>query len=159
MLVLALLAAPLTAPAMAQQVTTPAPATAPVTSGAPPAASRPVAAQVSARPALPGTSDRGARLSASQVEALRLVLDSESEGGRDRLARFVPWLATIGSVSPLIGLLGTVLGVISAFTGIAQKGSGNIAAVAPGVAEALVATAALPSPSTRNPPGSSGLIL
>jgi biopolymer transport protein TolQ len=94
------------------------------------------------RPALPGTADRGARLSASQVEALRLVLDSESEGGRDRLARFVPWLATIGSVSPLIGLLGTVLGVISAFTGIAQKGSGNIAAVAPGVAEALVATAA-----------------
>jgi len=54
MLVLALLAAPLTAPAMAQQVTTPAPATAPVTSAAPPAASRPVAAQVSARPALPG---------------------------------------------------------------------------------------------------------
>jgi biopolymer transport protein TolQ len=94
------------------------------------------------RPALPGTADRSARLSASQVEALRLVLDAESESGRDRLARFVPWLATIGSVSPLIGLLGTVLGVISAFTGIAQKGSGNIAAVAPGVAEALVATAA-----------------
>ncbi len=94
------------------------------------------------RPALPGTPDRGARLSASQVEALRLVLDAESDGGSDRLGRFVSWLATIGSVSPLIGLLGTVLGVISAFTGIAQKGSGNIAAVAPGVAEALVATAA-----------------
>lgn len=94
------------------------------------------------RPALPGTADRGARLSASQVEALRLVLDAESDGGSDRLGRFVSWLATIGSVSPLIGLLGTVLGVISAFTGIAQKGSGNIAAVAPGVAEALVATAA-----------------
>jgi biopolymer transport protein TolQ len=94
------------------------------------------------RPALPGTADRGARLSASQVEALRLVLDAESDGGRDRLGRFISWLATIGSVSPLIGLLGTVLGVISAFTGIAQKGSGNIAAVAPGVAEALVATAA-----------------
>jgi biopolymer transport protein TolQ len=94
------------------------------------------------RPALPGTADRGARLSASQVEALRLVLDAESDGGRDRLGRFISWLATIGSVSPLIGLLGTVLGVISAFTGIAQKGAGNIAAVAPGVAEALVATAA-----------------
>ena len=48
----------------------------------------------------------------------------------------------IGSVSPLIGLLGTVLGVIDAFIGIATKGSGNIGAVAPGVAEALVATAA-----------------
>jgi biopolymer transport protein TolQ len=94
------------------------------------------------RPALAATSDRGARLSGSQVEALRLVLDAETDMGRDRLGRFITWLATIGSVSPLIGLLGTVLGVISAFTGIAQKGSGNIAAVAPGVAEALVATAA-----------------
>jgi hypothetical protein len=42
----------------------------------------------------------------------------------------------------LIGLLGTVLGVIDAFVGIAAKGSGNIGAVAPGVAEALIATAA-----------------
>ena len=58
------------------------------------------------------------------------------------LARFLPWLATIGSVSPLIGLLGTVLGVIEAFLGIASKGSGNLSAVAPGVGEALTATAA-----------------
>ena len=94
------------------------------------------------RPALGGTADRTARLSGSQVEALRLVLDAETNAERDRLSRFVPWLATIGSVSPLIGLLGTVLGVISAFTGIAAKGSGNLGAVAPGVAEALVATAA-----------------
>lgn len=81
-------------------------------------------------------------LSASQVEALRLVLDSETMDQRDRLAHFIPTLATIGSVSPLIGLLGTVLGVIDAFVGIAVKGSGNLSAVAPGVAEALVATAA-----------------
>lgn len=94
------------------------------------------------KPALAATPGRMARLSGSQVEALRLVLDAETDMGRDRLGRFVTWLATIGSVSPLIGLFGTVLGVISAFTGIAQKGSGNIAAVAPGVAEALVATAA-----------------
>ena len=68
---------------------------------------------------------------------------AESErGARLGSSRFVPWLATIGSVSPLIGLLGTVLGIISAFIGIATKGSGNIAAVAPGVAEALIATAA-----------------
>ena len=58
------------------------------------------------------------------------------------MSKFVPSLATIGSVSPLIGLLGTVLGVIDAFIGIATKGSGNIGAVAPGVAEALIATAA-----------------
>jgi biopolymer transport protein TolQ len=80
--------------------------------------------------------------STSQVETLRLVLDAESLSERDRLGRFLPWLATIGSASPLIGLLGTVLGVINAFVGIATKGSGNLAAVAPGVAEALVATAA-----------------
>ena len=93
-------------------------------------------------PALAASGDRRARLSASQVEALRQVLDSESGAVRDQLGRFVPTLATIGSASPLIGLLGTVLGVIEAFIGIATKGSGNIAAVAPGVAEALIATAA-----------------
>ena len=82
------------------------------------------------------------RLTGSQVEALRFLLDSESGAERDRLSRYIPVLAMIGSVSPLIGLLGTVLGVIDAFIGIATKGSGNIGAVAPGVAEALVATAA-----------------
>jgi biopolymer transport protein TolQ len=92
-------------------------------------------------PALAATSDRGARLSAAQVEALRQVLDSQTDAERDLLGRYLTWLATIGSVSPLIGLLGTVLGVISAFLGITQSGSGNIGAVAPGVAQALTATA------------------
>ena len=81
-------------------------------------------------------------MSGSRVEALRFVLDSETAEERDRLGRFIPWLATIGSVSPLIGLLGTVVGVIYSFIGIATAGSGNISAVAPGVAEALIATAA-----------------
>lgn len=81
-------------------------------------------------------------LSSSQVEAMRLLLDAETSSERDHLSRFIPSLATIGSVSPLIGLLGTVLGVIQSFIGIATKGSGNIGAVAPGVAEALIATAA-----------------
>jgi biopolymer transport protein TolQ len=92
-------------------------------------------------PALGPTSERGARLSAAQVEALRQVLDSQTAAERDLLARYLTSLATIGSVSPLIGLLGTVLGVISAFLGITQSGSGNIGAVAPGVAQALTATA------------------
>ena len=81
-------------------------------------------------------------LSGAQLEALHLVLDAEADEERDRLGKHIPWLATIGSVSPLLGLLGTVLGVIQAFIGIATKGSGNLSAVAPGVAEALVATAA-----------------
>jgi biopolymer transport protein TolQ len=93
-------------------------------------------------PALRETSERSARFSSAQVEALQLVLDAETTTERDRLGRWVTVLATIGSVSPLIGLLGTVLGVIDAFVGIASKGSGNIGAVAPGVAEALIATAA-----------------
>lgn len=93
------------------------------------------------KPAIPGTAERSARLSASQVEALQLVLDAEVASERDRLARFIPSLAVIGSASPLIGLLGTVLGVIQAFVGIGQSGSGNLAAVAPGIAEALIATA------------------
>jgi len=92
-------------------------------------------------PALAATAERGARLSAAQVEALRQVMDSQMDAERDLLARYLTWLATIGSVSPLIGLLGTVLGVISSFLGIARGGSGNIGAVAPGVATALTATA------------------
>ena len=82
-----------------------------------------------------------AQLNASQVEALRLVLDAESNAERDQLGRSIPGLAIIGSASPLMGLLGTVLGVISAFLGIAKSGAGNLGAVAPGVAEALTATA------------------
>lgn len=80
-------------------------------------------------------------LTPAQVESLRLVLDAEAEATRDQLGRYIPVLAMIASASPLIGLLGTVLGIIDAFVGLAAKGSGNIAAVAPGVATALVATA------------------
>lgn len=81
-----------------------------------------------------------ATLSPTQLEVLRMQLAKEVGAERDLMARFIPWLATIGSVSPLLGLLGTVLGVMDAFIGIAAGGSGNISAVAPGVAEALVTT-------------------
>lgn len=83
---------------------------------------------------------QGATLSATQLEVLHMQLAKEVGVERDLMARFIPWLATIGSVSPLLGLLGTVLGVMDAFIGIAAGGSGNISAVAPGVAEALVTT-------------------
>jgi biopolymer transport protein TolQ len=78
----------------------------------------------------------------TQLEALKMILGKEVAAERDQTARLVPWLATIGSVGPLLGLLGTVLGVMDAFIGIGKRGSGNIAAVAPGVAEALVTTVA-----------------
>ncbi len=55
---------------------------------------------------------------------------------------YLPFLATTGNLTPFIGLLGTVLGIINAFREIGVQGSASIAAVAPGVSEALVATAA-----------------
>ena len=50
-------------------------------------------------------------------------------------------LATIGSTAPFVGLFGTVVGIINAFTGIALSGSGGLAAVSQGIAEALITTA------------------
>ena len=81
-------------------------------------------------------------LSLTQLEALRLVLEKEEAEERDELAHGLGWLATIGSVSPLMGLMGTVIGIMNAFLGITSAGSSNIMAVAPGVAEALITTVA-----------------
>jgi biopolymer transport protein TolQ len=56
--------------------------------------------------------------------------------------KFMPWLATTGSVTPFIGLFGTVWGVMDAFTGLGAAGTASLRAVAPGIAEALITTAA-----------------
>jgi biopolymer transport protein TolQ len=58
-----------------------------------------------------------------------------------RLESRLPLLATIGSATPFVGLFGTVIGIINAFTGIGASGSASLAVVAPGIAEALIATA------------------
>lgn len=55
---------------------------------------------------------------------------------------YLPFLATTGSATPFIGLFGTVWGIMNAFSGIASTGSATLATVAPGIAEALIATAA-----------------
>lgn len=60
----------------------------------------------------------------------------------NKLENRVPFLATTASISPFIGLFGTVWGIMSAFQGIASVGSTNLGVVAPGIAEALIATAA-----------------
>lgn len=94
----------------------------------------------------PGALREGAKptegLSLTQLEALRMVLEKEEAEERDELAQGLTWLAVIGSVSPLMGLLGTVIGIMNTFLGITAAGSTNISAVAPGVAQALVTTVA-----------------
>jgi biopolymer transport protein TolQ len=54
----------------------------------------------------------------------------------------LPWLATIAAVSPFVGLFGTIMGIVDAFHGLGQAGSATLRAVAPGVSEALITTAA-----------------
>jgi biopolymer transport protein TolQ len=81
-------------------------------------------------------------LSPAQLEVLRLVLEKEEGEERDEIAYGLEWLAIVATVSPLLGLLGTVLGVMNSFIGVSAAGSANISAVAPGIAEALVTTVA-----------------
>lgn len=60
----------------------------------------------------------------------------------DRMGRSLPFLATTGSATPFIGLFGTVWGIMTSFHDIGMRGSASLAVVAPGISEALVATAA-----------------
>lgn len=81
-------------------------------------------------------------LSEAQLNALWLVLEKTQEEERDAAAGGLVWLAVIAVVAPLLGLLGTVLGVMDSFIGVARLGNASITAVAPGIAEALTTTAA-----------------
>jgi biopolymer transport protein TolQ len=58
------------------------------------------------------------------------------------LERRMTWLATIGATSPFVGLFGTVMGVVDAFHGLGTSGAASLRAVAPGISEALITTAA-----------------
>lgn len=70
--------------------------------------------------------------------ALRRATNTEMT----RMIQMVPFLATTGNTTPFIGLFGTVWGIMNSFSGIGQRGSASLAVVAPGISEALVATAA-----------------
>ena len=76
-----------------------------------------------------------------QVEALRRHVGWAGSREGLRLERGFAFLATTGSAAPFIGLFGTVIGIINAFQGIGRAGSASLAVVAPGIAEALIATA------------------
>jgi len=71
------------------------------------------------------------------ARALRRATTSEIT----RLEKYLTFLATTGSTAPFIGLFGTVWGIMTAFKGIGESGSASLSVVAPGIAEALVATA------------------
>jgi len=75
------------------------------------------------------------------LEVVTSALDNAKEEALIEMKRGLGLLATIGSTAPFIGLFGTVVGIINAFRGIAANGSGGMAAVSGGIAEALVATA------------------
>ncbi|MBP1752109.1 MAG: Cell division and transport-associated protein TolQ [Geobacteraceae bacterium] len=71
------------------------------------------------------------------ARALRRATTSEIT----RLEKYLTFLATTGSTAPFIGLFGTVWGIMTAFKGIGETGTASLAVVAPGIAEALIATA------------------
>ncbi|WP_375391443.1 protein TolQ [uncultured Sphingomonas sp.] len=74
-------------------------------------------------------------------ERLATAMGAAASGEVDRLADRLNILATVGAVAPFVGLFGTVWGIMRAFTGIAQAQNSSLAVVAPGIAEALFATA------------------
>ena len=77
----------------------------------------------------------------SALERVSVALENARVETLIEMKRGLGMLATIGSTAPFVGLFGTVVGIINAFRGIAATGSGGMAAVSGGIAEALVATA------------------
>jgi biopolymer transport protein TolQ len=86
-------------------------------------------------------SDAGLSVERRWELAMR-AMDRRASEESGRLEQHVGFLATTGSVSPFVGLMGTVWGVMSAFLNIGTQGSASLVVVAPGIAEALIATVA-----------------
>jgi biopolymer transport protein TolQ len=85
------------------------------------------------------TSDRAAWL--GDMQSIERALDRAETSELTHLESMVPFLATTGSAAPFVGLFGTVWGIMNSFRSIGEKGAANLATVAPGIAEALIATA------------------
>jgi len=83
----------------------------------------------------------GAKVQIKSMEAVERSLQRASVVEMGRMEGYLGILATIAAVSPFIGLFGTVWGIIDAFRGIGATGNASLATVAPGISEALVATA------------------
>lgn len=86
--------------------------------------------------------DEFRRQGESNIPAVQRAAQIAASEELTRLERRLPWLATTGAVSPFIGLFGTVWGIIDAFYGLGDAGAATLRAVAPGISEALITTAA-----------------
>ncbi|SMC29636.1 biopolymer transport protein TolQ [Andreprevotia lacus DSM 23236] len=84
---------------------------------------------------------RGGMELSDVMDGTRRAMRASSQRELDYLDKHTSFLASVGSVSPYIGLFGTVWGIMHAFTGLANVGQATLATVAPGIAESLVATA------------------
>ncbi|MFQ5450029.1 MAG: MotA/TolQ/ExbB proton channel family protein [Nitrospinaceae bacterium] len=87
-------------------------------------------------------SSRGEPLTAKDIKGISLVLHKAINREITRLSRRLEFLATTGSTTPFIGLFGTIWGIMHSFRAIGFQGTASIGGVAPGIAEALIATAA-----------------
>ena len=87
-----------------------------------------------------GLQDRLIPLDDNDFEILEMTLERVSTEEIGKLERQVVFLATTGSSAPFLGLLGTVVGIMDSFWSIGSRGSASLAVVAPGIAEALLAT-------------------
>jgi len=75
------------------------------------------------------------------IESVRRAMRASYNREIDTLDQHLPFLASVGSVSPYIGLFGTVWGIMNAFIGLSNVAQATLSQVAPGIAEALIATA------------------
>ncbi|HEX2440119.1 MAG TPA: protein TolQ [Methylomirabilota bacterium] len=100
-------------------------------------------AEVSGVPDVIDTLDDGEDgVSSDRLEAVHRAMRRTAGLEIAQLERYLPFLATTASATPFIGLFGTVWGIMSSFHGISTQGSASLAVVAPGISEALIATAA-----------------
>jgi biopolymer transport protein TolQ len=88
----------------------------------------------------PQTLDQALTLDEERVDSVRMALERAGSEELERLGKNVVFLATTGNISPFFGLLGTIWGVMVSFASIGVRGSASLAVVAPGIAEALIAT-------------------
>lgn len=86
--------------------------------------------------------DINKNLAQEKIDIIKMSLERVGADELDKLEKGIVFLATVGNTSPFLGLLGTVWGVIDSFASIGVKGTASLAVVAPGIAEALIATVA-----------------